>query len=159
MHLRPILEKDRPALAELLSRTENFAREEVSVALELIDESIQTPECDYSTIVAVEGEGHGECCVGYLCYGPTPLTDHTMDLYWMAVDPAFRGNGIGRKLVEAFEGAVRRRGSRIVRIETSSKEGYGGTLEFYLRLGYAVVGRIPDFYREQDDLITLAKRL
>jgi len=30
---------------------------------------------------------------GYICYGPTPMTDGTYDLYWIASDPRVRGQG------------------------------------------------------------------
>ena len=36
---------------------------------------------------------------GWICWGPTPCTLGTYDLYWMAVDPALQGSGIGTALV------------------------------------------------------------
>lgn len=97
--------------------------------------------------------------VGYLCYGHTPMTAATYDLYWMAVDGARRGLGVGRRLVEAFEAAVQQAGGRLIRVETSSRDGYDGTLAFYLRTGYEIASRIADFYGPGDDLVTLTKRL
>jgi hypothetical protein len=57
------------------------------------------------------------------------------------------------------EGELRGRGARTVRVETSSLEGQGGAQRFYQRAGYLEVGRICDFYRPGDDLVTLTKRL
>lgn len=96
--------------------------------------------------------------MGYLCYGHTPMTAATYDLYWMAVEPARKGAGIGRTLVEAFEAAVWAEGGRLIRVETSSRDGYDGTLAFYLRTGYEVASRLEGFYGEGDDLVTLVKR-
>jgi len=97
--------------------------------------------------------------LSYACFGQTPMTDATFDLYWMVTAAAVRGQGCGRRLLGALEQALAVRRARTIRVETSSLEGQGGALRFYQQAGYAVVGRIPDFYRPGDDLITLAKRL
>jgi ribosomal protein S18 acetylase RimI-like enzyme len=97
--------------------------------------------------------------VAYACFGATPMTDATFDLYWMITDAARRGQGLGGQLLRGVEEALRARAARTLRIETSSLEGQGGARRFYERAGYRVVGLIPDFYRPGDDLVTLAKRL
>lgn len=155
MQLRPIEPKDREPLAVLLGKVENFNAEEVKVAMELIDGAIRGPESEYFALVAEDEQGLG----GYICYGPTPMTEAAWDLYWVAVDHARRGKGIGKKLTRAFEKEVRDRSGKIIRIETSSVESYGGTLEFYLRENYVIISQIEDFYRKGDDLITLIKKL
>ena len=38
-------------------------------------------------------------------------------------------------------------------------ELYGSARSLYAKLHYVEVGRIPDFYRQGDDLITLSRRL
>jgi len=58
-----------------------------------------------------------------------------------------------------MEAELRERGARLVRIETSQLESYGAARSFYERMGYGEVGRIPDFYRAGDALITFAKRI
>jgi ribosomal protein S18 acetylase RimI-like enzyme len=155
MELRPIQAKDRAPLAALLEKVENFAPGEVGVALELIDGAIRGPESEYFALVADDDAR----VAGYICYGPTPMTEAAWDLYWVAVDSQRKGQGIGKKLLRAFEAVVREKAGRIIRIETSSMESYGGTLEFYLREGYAIVSRVEDFYKTGDDLITLIKKL
>jgi ribosomal protein S18 acetylase RimI-like enzyme len=155
MQLRPIEARDREKLAVLLNGVENFKPHEVVVALELIDGAIRGPDSGYFAVVAEDETG----LAGYLCYGPTPMTEAAWDLYWVAVDRARRGEGIGKKLTRAFEDIVKERGGKIIRIETSSTESYGGTLEFYLKTGYSVVSKVDDFYRIGDHLITLIKRL
>jgi hypothetical protein len=57
------------------------------------------------------------------------------------------------------ENLMRRRGGRLVRIETSSLEGQGGAARFYEQAGYQRVGLIGGFYRPGDDLVTFAKEL
>jgi len=44
-------------------------------------------------------------------------------------------------------------------IETSSQETYGGTIQFYERTGYELVGKIKEYYKPGDDKLIFAKRL
>ncbi|WP_373045804.1 GNAT family N-acetyltransferase [Vulgatibacter sp.] len=110
---------------------------------------------DYKLLVA-EVDG---ALAGYVLYGPTPMTEATFDLYWIASDPAFRGKGAGSRLVVAMEAEVLRRGGCQVRIETSSLGEYAATRAFYDRHRYHEASRLPDFYKAGDDLVTLYKRL
>ncbi|MDB4974262.1 MAG: putative acetyltransferase [Myxococcaceae bacterium] len=147
---------DRSALSGLLSRIAQFKPDEVDVALELIDAALSDPAgSGYECLVAREGEH----VVGYICTGPTPMTEATWDLYWIAVDPDIQGRGIGRALYAAFVERMQARGGRQVRIETSSKEVYAATGGFYERLGFSIDGRLRDFYAPGDDLLIFYRRL
>ena len=44
--------------------------------------------------------------VGYACWGPTPGTQGTYDLYWIVVDPTWQGKGVGTQLLDAVERAL-----------------------------------------------------
>lgn len=156
--VRPLEARDRYALAAILERTENFASDEVVVALELIDEALLGPDATTYRVEVATREEDGEV-LGYVCFGATPMTEHTYDLYWIVVDPAARGLGVGKRLWEACAERVRREGGRLVRIETSSMESYGATQAFYRRIDFSEVGRIADFYKAGDDLITYVKRV
>jgi ribosomal protein S18 acetylase RimI-like enzyme len=153
---RAIRAEDRAPLAALLARITQFAAGEVDVALELVDASIADPEgSGYASMVAL-ADG---AVAGYVCFGPTPMTAATWDLYWIAVDPALQGRGIGRALYGAFAAHMQARGGRNIRIETSSKEDYAATGGFYDRLGFAITGRLRDFYAEGDDLLVFYRTL
>jgi ribosomal protein S18 acetylase RimI-like enzyme len=129
----------------------------VSCALELLEAVLNPSEGNtYEALLLVDEQ---EQPVSYACFGQTPMTDATFDLYWMITAADRRGQGLGARLLGALEHLLEARGARTVRIETSSLEGQGGARRFYERVGYAVVGLIPDFYRPGDDLVTLAKRL
>ena len=155
LDLRPVAAADRPVLADILGRTPQFSPDEVEVALELIDEALaQGAATTYRVIVALAQDAAGPRPVGYVCFGRTPMTDATYDLYWIVVDPALRGGGVGRRLWAACAEAVRSEAGAIVRIETSSVELYGDTQRFYDRIGFVEGARIADFYRPGDDLIT-----
>jgi|SoiMethySBSTD1v2_1073268.scaffolds.fasta_scaffold53083_2 ribosomal protein S18 acetylase RimI-like enzyme len=157
MRIRRLAPPDRESLSDLLETNGTFAREEIEVALELIDGAAAGSR-DYHVLVCELPD----CCAGlagYICFGPTPMTDGTWDLYWIASRGSARGRGVGTALVRAMERELAGSGARIVRIETSQLDEYQAARSFYARLGYREVGRIRDFYRRGDDLVTLARRL
>jgi ribosomal protein S18 acetylase RimI-like enzyme len=109
----------------------------------------------YRFVVAEEA---GEVA-GYACFGAAPMTKGTFDLYWIAVDPARQGRGIGRALLRASEEAVRAEGGRMLLVETAGKAAYAATRAVYAACGYREVARVPDFYEDGDDKIVYARRL
>lgn len=157
MNVRPIDVHHRAALASLLTQIEQFKPSEVEVALELIDHSISDPSSSgYESLVAVDEAGE---TLGYVCVGPTPMTEATWDLYWIAVAPQAQGRGVGRALYAAAVELLVARGGRQIRIETSSMESYAATGGFYERLGFSIDGRLRDFYAPGDDLLIFYRRL
>lgn len=82
----------------------------------------------------------------------------TFDLYWIAVDPAEQGRGLGRRLFTAREGEVRMRRGRLLLIETASQAAYAATVRFCEHPGSDLVARI-DYYRLGDDKLVFVKRL
>lgn len=156
MAIRGVTAADRPRIHDILVATGAFTPEEVECADELVAEAALQPEKgDYLVYVLDDGE-HVQ---GYVCFGATPLTDGTYDLYWIAVDPTSHGRGHGKALVAFVEQDLRSRGGRLLLIETSSKDSYGATQQFYLRCGYAELARIPAFYRPGDDKLVYGKYL
>ncbi len=145
----------RAPLADLLARTPEFTREEVDVALELIDAGLAGSR-DYAFFV---DEDDAKRARGYICYGRTPMTEGTYDLYWVAVDPACKRSGLGRELVRAMEEEIAREGGWLVRVETAGLDAYEATRAFYGSLGYEVLARIRDFYARGNDLIIYGRYL
>jgi ribosomal protein S18 acetylase RimI-like enzyme len=161
MKIRPAEARDRGRIEEILVATAHFTQEEVRCAMELVDAANDHPEKgDYILHVLEEPEsGPKKMVQGYVCYGPTPLTDGVFDLYWIAVDPKRQGQGIGQLLLRFVENEVRRQRGRMLLIETSSKESYSATMRFYERSGYDEISRIKDFYRIEDDKVVYCKKL
>jgi ribosomal protein S18 acetylase RimI-like enzyme len=135
-----------------------FTREEVSVALELVDGALADPGGEYRVWCADLAHLQGQLA-GYICYGPTPMTGGTWDLYWIVTHPDARGLGVATALVRHMEAELRALGARLIRVETSRLDGYGAARGFYERLDYPVVAELPDFYRPGDDLLIMLKRL
>src|SRR5574340_793102 len=68
--------------------------------------------------------------VGWVCWGPTPCTLGTFDIYWIGVAPAWQGRGVGRALTAFAEQKIAERGGRLCVVETSSREAYAPTRHF-----------------------------
>jgi ribosomal protein S18 acetylase RimI-like enzyme len=158
--VRPVRPDDRDALEATLRSDETFREEEVKVALELVDDAIRGSE-DYGIKVATlsDDAGGGERVAGYICYGPTPMTDGTFDLYWIVTHVEARGRGVAGTLIQAMEQDLAGRGGGAIRVETSQLDGYEAARRLYEGRGYAECGRLPGFYRAGDDLIIYYKQL
>ena len=111
---------------------------------------------DYEFVGAFDEREH---LLGYACFGPTPATEGTYDLYWLAVDPAAQGRGAGRALVQWVERELEGRAARLLVVETSSRPDYEHTREFYARGGYVEAARVRSLYAPADDRIILTTRL
>ena len=153
---RALEARDRLAISLLLHSVRNFSAGEIEVALELVDEWLAKGESSDYICWVIEEEAR---VCGYVCIGPTPLTDGTFDLYWIAVDPTAQRRGYGQELTRLAEHEARARGGRLLLIETASHDAYAHTVRFYERSGYDLVSRIADFYKKGDDKLTFAKRL
>jgi D-alanine-D-alanine ligase len=149
------LERDhRDALVALIGAVELFSEDEKVVAVEVLDAYMEHPGKDYHALGAFT---HRDVLLGYACYGPTPCTAGTWDLYWIAVSGDTRGRGIGTLLMEEIERRLVDLNARLLLIETASRADYAPTRAFYERRGYEVVAIVPDFYAPGDDKVIFAR--
>ena len=156
MLIRPYSSPDRDRIRDILEGSETFTTEEVAVALSVIDDAVRCPELeDYTVFCAESEEG---AVVGYICFGPIPMTDRCYDLYWICVDRSSKKTGIGSLLISRMESDLEQRKARHIYIDTSSSPPYDDARSFYERHGYRVVSVSPDFYCEGDDKIVYVKR-
>src|SRR5258708_17394466 len=124
--IRPMVAADRGGIFRILENAGNFTPEEVATALELIDELLELGEHSGYLTYVLESQGDDAAEVlGYVCVGPTPLTEATYDLYWIAVDKSKHRGGVGKRLMKFTEEEVARRGESLLLIETSPQETYG----------------------------------
>jgi ribosomal protein S18 acetylase RimI-like enzyme len=152
--LRPVERAHRARLEQLTRATGFFREEEVATAVDLLDESLAGDD-DYRFVGAFDGEQ----LVGYACWGPTPGTTGTHDLYWIVVDRERQGAGTGTLLLREVEGRLTADGCRLVVVETSSRADYAPTRGFYERRGYTRAATIPGYYAPGDDLVIYTKDL
>jgi len=154
--IRLMTKRDKPTIMKILRDTPEFKPSEVAVAEEVIDSYLRDlRQSGYHVLVAEVNR----LVVGYICYGPAPLTEGTWDIYWLAVAQNKQSQGIGSALIASAEDKIRQVQGRLAIIETSSKPEYEKTRRFHYHHGYEVVGRIPDFYAPGDDKLILQKRL
>jgi D-alanine-D-alanine ligase len=151
--LRSLTSADRGWIEEISRAVGLFRAYEIPIALEVFDGAV-AGSTDYRAL----GAEQGGRLAGWICWGPTPCTLGTYDLYWMAVDPALHGAGIGTTLLHAME--QRLAGiARLIVVETAGRPDYAPTRAFYQARGYRVAARIPDFYAPGDDQVVYVKSL
>jgi len=139
-----------------LKNTPEFKPSEFKVAKEVIDSCLRDDDNSGYFILVAQADAE---IIGYICYGPTPLTENTWDIYWETVARNNRGKGIGGRLIKAAEREIIKAKGRLILIETSSTPAYENTRQFYHRHGYIEIARVPDFYEPGDDKIILQKRI
>ena len=146
---------DEAAVRRVVQATAFFRDDEVDVAAELVREaSHRGIASGYRCIFADGPDGE---LLGYACFGEIACTLGSFDLYWIVVDPAAQGRGLGSALLMEVEQRVMHMGGRRVYIETSSQAKYAPTRAFYLRSGYVVDARLAEFYAPNDDKIIFVK--
>lgn len=156
LKVRPMTSKDKPAIMQILRNTPEFKPDEVVVAEEVVDSYLQNPSgSGYYALVAETDSS----IAGYICFGPTPMTEGTWDIYWLAVTREQREHGIGRTLMAAAVDRIKQMQGRLVLVETSGKPEYENAQNFYQLQGYQLVARIADFYAPEDDELIYQLRL
>jgi len=143
LKIRPMTRRDKPTVLSILEATAEFDETDKVIAKELIDSYLTDgTESGYHILVS---ETNSKVS-GYICYGPTPLTEGTWDVYWIVVAKESQSGGIGTALLTTAESHIKKTKGRMVLIETESSESYEKTRQFYLRRGYKMVCQIADFY-------------
>ena len=154
--LRLTIPSDTPALLTLTTGTEVFQPHEVETLEEVLS--------DYHR----EGEEYGHLCytlidsdivLGFAYLAPVAMTDRTWELWWIVVDAAKQGQGLGSILLKQAEQIVRQNLGRVLFIETSSLPHYIPTQKFYLKHGYKQAATLPDYYAEGDDKVIFHKAI
>jgi GNAT superfamily N-acetyltransferase len=155
--IRPLEKKDKASLMVILKNTPEFTPDEVIIAEEVIDGSLDKPKTSGYYSLAAETETGA--FAGFISYGPIPLTQSSWDLYWLAVDHKIQGKGIGTALLKAAEEQIDKAGGKLAFIETSSKEQYDRTRRFYVTNNYVEICNIADFYAPGDGKVIYQKKL
>jgi len=148
--------QDREAVVALLAGTRFFRPDEMVIAKEVLDEGIKAGPGGHYQSYVIETSGR---IGGWVCFGPTPCTISSYDVYWIAVDKDLHGQGLGRRLMDFAEADIAARGGRLSVVETSSRPAYEPTRAFYERLGYSQAACIADFYGPGDDKVVFTKSL
>jgi aminoglycoside 6'-N-acetyltransferase I len=162
-------------LIEGFSDTGGSGWPDFEAALNEVRESLEPGRISRAAVI-----GRG-AVVGWIA-GMCAYAGHAWELHPLVVAPEYRQKGIGRALVADFEQQVRQRGGETVYLGTDDEDqrtSLGGVdlypdvlnklsqiksvgghpFSFYQKLGYTVVGVIPDANGPGKPDIFMAKRL
>jgi acetoin utilization deacetylase AcuC-like enzyme/GNAT superfamily N-acetyltransferase len=146
--------EDAAHIRDLVAGTGMFSAAEIDIAAELVEARVaRGRESGYEFVLAME-DGR---LAGYACYGLTPATKGTIDLYWIVVGAGRQRRGLGRDILARTEQAARQIGGRRLYAETSGTGKYASTRTFYRRAGFRKVAELADFYGEGDNKVILVK--
>jgi GNAT superfamily N-acetyltransferase len=154
--IRETLNRDADEILRIAADQPLFTQEESDTVGELLQDYFELPDHNGYSFLTAMLDGR---VVGFACYGPTPLTEGTFDLYWICVDRSFSRRGIGRELIEQVVDDVRVLGGRMIVLDTSGTPEYEPTRAFYTSVGFTPTATVPDFYRPRDDLVIFCRRL
>ena len=144
---RHVLPGDVKAVKEMAESTGFFYDFEIPVALELVEDALMDGEHSSYKFLFAEIGGKP---VSYTCYGQIGGTEAGYDLYWIITHNDYRGQGIGKIIIEETHRIIQELGGKYVIAETSGLEKYAPTRKFYLNLGYKLEAEIRDYYKEGD---------
>lgn len=154
--MAPSLPEEREEIGRLTAEVGVFGEEEVATVFELFDEYLKDPIASGYYFRSYRADGR---TLGYVCYGPTALTQGTYDLYWICTAQEAHQQGVGRALLRCVEEEVRAAGGRLIVIATSSTAPYQAAREFYQHTGCALDGVVRDYYKPGDDLFLYSRRV
>ena len=152
--LRETLPADIEPLCALSEKTAIFYDFEIAMLREVLDDYFTDREPGHVCRTWEDGQIRG-----FIYYAPVEMTDQTWEIWWLVVDPDSQGQGLGKKMMAEAERDLKRKGTRLLLVETSSIPRYEPTHHFYRKIGYIEAARIPDFYVEGDDKIIFWKKL
>jgi ribosomal protein S18 acetylase RimI-like enzyme len=154
--LKRVQPSDTPTLLAIATGTEVFKPHEL-VALQEVLDDYHAANHQYGHTAYAWHEG--DTIRGFVYYAPTAMTDRTWEVWWIAVDVAYHGRGLGKQLLQWAEEDGGRAGARLMLLETSSTGAYESTRQFYLKQRYVLAATVPDFYSDGDDKLIFWKRL
>lgn len=154
-----VRKNDAAAVRRLVADTAFFHEEEVDIAVELVEETLQRGEASGYAFVFADAPREDGGLLAYTCYGPIPATESSYDLYWIAVAPTSQGQGLGAAILRESERRAREAGATRMYVDTSGREQYRPTRAFYERMGYEVAAVLRDFFAPGDDKVIYVRRL
>lgn len=149
-----VKQSDVKDFEEVLNSSGFFYSYEIEAAKDFLEYRLE--DGDESGIYYFLAEDNGKM-IGFICFGFDTCTQYTYILYWMAVHNDYRGKGIGKVLLNKFEDLVVAKGGKKIVGETSGRELYKPTRDFYVKNGYKLAAEIPDYYSVGDSRVTIVK--
>lgn len=140
-HLVPA---DLARIAALCRGTGFFSEAEIGIAEELATERLARGDASNYRFLTVDAPDRP--VLAYACYGPIAGTEGAWDLYWIVVDRAAQGAGLGSWLLDAVLADAAAHGGTRLYAETEGTPLYAPTRAFYAARGFKLQAVLPDFY-------------
>lgn len=149
-----ILKDDPENVKKIVSSTNFFNEEEIKIAVELAEESLNKGVESGYRFLFLEIQN---VTVGYSCFGLIPATKFSYDLYWISVYKDYQNLGLGKVLLQESEKAIKKLGGKRIFVETSGRKEYESTRKFYSKCNYSIEAVLKDFYDIGDDKYIYSK--
>ena len=179
LEIRIAKPEDETIVLDIIERTGFFREVEIDIAREVFTESAQNkPGCTYQSYIVEMREKIDDGrltnddkqlvsplsslvprVTGWVCFGETPCTMGTFDIYWIAVDPEIQRQGIGKLMLDFAEQEIKNQNGRLAVVETSGMKRYESTQKFYEKNDYIIAAKIPNFYAPGDDKLIYLKTI
>jgi len=154
---KKLIPSDVEAVKEILESTGFFYSSEVEIAMELAKENLVKGE-EISGYIFNIAEIDSKP-IGFTTYGEIPGTADSFDLYWIAVHQSQRGKGIGKILLDLAIDDIKKMEGKKVWIETSFRDIYLPTRQFYLKNDCQLVAELPDYYGAEDNKVIFMRKI
>jgi ribosomal protein S18 acetylase RimI-like enzyme len=130
------------------------------IEIDILEETLQEWERrsdGSSTLVELSSNGRVS---GFAFFGPLHNTELTYEVRWIVVDRLSRKLGIGKQLLDRVEEEILKIApNAILSVEISKIKENAIQDHFFINSGFTLVGRIPNFYGENDDYLMYAKHI
>lgn len=147
IHFRPMEPRDIPRVHEIDTRSFSLPWSEKSFRFELLENTHSvTWVAEASSIAGAENPAGQAIVVGMIVIWAILDEAHIATL---AVDPQYRGFGIGRRLLARALLAAYGRGARMAYLEV--RRGNLVAQNLYFRFGFQVVGERPRYYKDNNE--------
>lgn len=154
--IRKAEREDADSVRELVLASSLFKFEEVEEVLGVYEQFAAGGLEEGHEWVLYDGS---EGPVGIAYFAPEALSNGVWNLYFIAVLPGSKGQGIGKELVRYVEEQAIRADGRLLIVETSSLDEFERTRKFYRQCGFEVAGRIRDYYSKGEAKVIFLKDL
>jgi ribosomal protein S18 acetylase RimI-like enzyme len=142
LKIREATPDDLPSILQIATSTSVFTPEEI---LCLEQDVLEVLDGDQTLVYEDNNQ-----ILGFIQYGPLPITTNSWCMYWIAVNKTTQHKGVGCNLVKHMENDILSKKGRIILIETSSTNKFHHTRNFYLKSGYHLTAIIYDYYSTDD---------
>lgn len=155
--------EDLQKVREISVSTGFFDEEVVEIPVAMVDDAlyeINHPEDEdlAHDINFIFAEIDGKTAA-YACYGHIADSNSTYELHWLATHNDYRGQGIGKQLINELIKNVKADGGTKLYVKTDSTEQYKATRHFYHSCGFTLEAILKQYYEKNDDCCIYAMNL